>query len=186
MLFKGHRTRPGSCLSLALLVLLVSVQVSQSNDQIKWKTFSNRSGWSILYPATWKIDSCVNCPDPTAPKVFVDFFPPPDQDFGWVMVEHLADKPSGMTVDNWFAQVKQTADLNPIAKEDRFSLNGLPALRVRYQQEKGWQIDEVYVVSGSQTFEVSFSGDKESQAQVEKLQNYPVYLKMMERFKVKR
>jgi hypothetical protein len=59
-----------------------------------WKVFSNRAGWSIDYPSDWTISSCRSCKDPTAPEVFVDFSPPTDSDSGWVMIEHLPDKPN--------------------------------------------------------------------------------------------
>jgi hypothetical protein len=171
---------------LALSGLSIPLQAAQSQSFAKWKTFSNRAGWSVRYPASWKISSCMNCPDPTAPDVFVDFFSPKFGDhFGLVMIQHLASKPARMSVDAWFADVKQTADQNPIIEEHRFSLNHLPALKVRYRNPSygGSEIDTVYVLAGSQTFEISFSGDKPDQRLVEKLKNYPTYLKMVESFK---
>jgi hypothetical protein len=116
----------------------------------------------------------------------VDFFPPGEKNSdGWVMVEHLADKPSDMSVDAWFAQVKQTANLNARIQEQRFDLNGLPALKVRYRNpsEGGYEMECVYVVSGSRTFEIEFSSDI-SGSTIDSLGNYPTYLQMLGTFKV--
>ena len=103
------------------------------------------------------------------------------------MIQRLADKPSHERIDVWFADLKETADLNPIIKEQRLSLNNLPALRVRYRNPSngGLEIDTVYVVTGSRTFEISFGGDKPNQGQVEQLRNYPIYLQMLASFKIK-
>jgi hypothetical protein len=153
----------------------------------QWKVFSNRAGWSIRYPAGWSTASCNSCTDPAAPEVFVDFFPPKDRDSGWVLIQHLGDKPRGETIDAWFTQVKQTANLNPLLKEERFTLNRLPALRVRYRNDsgRGYEMEEVYVVCGSRTFEIGFGGDKEGLA-LEAYANYPIYVRMVETFNVKR
>ena len=121
-----------------------------------WKVFSNRAGWSIHYPCDRTIASCKSCKETTAPDVFVDFFPPKDRDTGWVMVEHLADKPSGTGVDIGLAELKQTANLNPRLKEERFTTHDLPALRVLYRNPSngGEEMESVYVVSGSLTFAI--------------------------------
>ena len=180
-----HRLRK-TCLLLWLGFFLFACALAYGGAP-RWKVFSNRAGWSIRYPAGWKIASCKNCTDPTAPDVDVDFFPPKDSDSGSVMVEHLQDKPSGETVDAWLTEVKQTANLNPRLKEERFTLNGLPALKVRYRNDSGggYEIEEVFVISGSQTFAVSFDGDKPGFA-LEAYGNYAIYVRMLETFKVKR
>lgn len=88
-----------------------------------WMVFPNRAGWSNRYPAGWKIGSCKSCLDPTAPNVFVDFFPPADNGSdGWVMIEHLQDKPSEISVDAWFNDIKMKANLNPEIDEEKFTL----------------------------------------------------------------
>jgi hypothetical protein len=152
-----------------------------------WKVFSNRAGWSIDYPSDWTIASCKSCEDPTAPEVFVDFFPSTDRDSGWVMIEHLADKPSGMAVDTWFAELKQTANLNPRLKEQRFTTHDLPALCVRYRNanDGGEEMESVYVLSGSQTFAITFSGE-EPGLSLEKFGNYNTFLQMVKSFRAKR
>lgn len=103
------------------------------------------------------------------------------------MIQHLSDKPRGETVDAWFTQVKQTANLNPLLKEERFTLNGCSALRVRYRNDSGrvYEMEEVYVVCGSRTFEIGFGGD-ESGVDLEAYGNYPIYIRMVGTFKVKR
>ena len=108
-----------------------------------------------------------------------------DSDSGWVMVEHLEDKPKGMAVDAWFTEVKQTANLNPQLTEQRFILNGVPALRVRYRNPDGDEMEEVYVVSDSRTFEIHFDGDKPGLS-LQELGNYHTFLQMLKTFRVKR
>jgi hypothetical protein len=151
-----------------------------------WKVFSNRAGWSIGYPGDWTIGSCRSCKDPSAPEVLVDFFPATDKESGWVMIEHLADKPSGMTVDTWFAEIKQTNNLNPRLKERSFMLHDLPALSVRYRNPNngGEETETVYVMSGSRTFAIGFSGEKPGLA-LEQFGNYNTFLQMVKSFGIK-
>jgi hypothetical protein len=46
-------------------------------------------------------------------------------------------------------------------------------------------MEDMYVVSGSRTFEISFGGAKPAVA-LEKLENYQIFLQMVDTFKVKR
>ena len=64
----------------------------------KWKTFANRAGWSIKYPRDWRVSSCMECPDPTDPDVFVSFYNPSTK--GLIMIEHLIDKPADQASSN--------------------------------------------------------------------------------------
>ncbi len=128
-----YTVRPAKILRWLLIVMLLSISGLTYGQTPRWKLFSNRAGWSIDYPDNWKLGSCKSCLNVTAPDVFVDFFPPTDEDDGFVMVESLRDKPSGATVDAWFTDIKQAANQNPQLAEQRFTLNGLPALRVRYR-----------------------------------------------------
>jgi hypothetical protein len=168
---------------LFALLLLYAIAFAEGPA---WKVFSNRAGWSIEYPGDWTIGSCKNCKDPTAPEVFVDFFPPTGSESGWVMVEHLADKPSGMNLDAWFAEIKQTDDLNPRLKEQSFIVHDLPALSVRYRNPNngGEEMESVYVVSGSRTFAIEFSGEKPG-VSLEQFGNYNTFLQMVKSFRVK-
>ena len=169
-----------------LFVVAGFLPIAQS-AQPPWKTFSNRAGWSMNYPGDWTVASSHSCSDPTAPEVYVDFFPPKKREAGFVMVEHLADKPSTMTVDEWLNDLKKTANQNPLLTEERFTLNGLPALRVRYRNpsDGGQEMEAVYVVSRVQTFSIDFSGESGG-VSLEASGNYATYLEMVKTFKVKR
>jgi hypothetical protein len=155
-------------------------------DTSKWKIFSNRVGWSIKYPADWKIASCHSCSDPTEPDVFVDFFPPGDVVSGWVTISPLEDKPSSTTLDAWFNDIKQRANPNPEISEERLTLGDLPALKVRYRNpsDGGREVEDVYVVSGLKTFSISFGGQKRGLA-LQKYGNYPIYVEMVGTFRIK-
>lgn len=174
-----------SAISFAIGFLFLACTLGYGEASM-WRVFTNRAGWSIKYPVSWKIASCHSCSDPTAPNVFVDFFPPEHSDHDWVMVEPLKDKPTGVSVEAWFTEVKRTANLNPQISEQRLKLGHLPALKVRYRNPSGGgrEMEEVYVVSGSQTFSISFDGEKPGLA-MEQHENYQIYLEMVASFKVK-
>jgi|SRR5580658_961 hypothetical protein len=152
----------------------------------KWKTFSNRAGWRIKYPVDWKIANCKSCKDPSAPDVSVDFLPPADRDSGWVIIEHLADKPPGTDLAAWFTQIKRTANLNDGLTEQSLTLNGRRALKVRYRdlQAHTPEVETVYLVSGSQTFAIEFGGDRPG-LPLEKVGNYHTFLQMVDSFAVR-
>jgi hypothetical protein len=155
-------------------------------DTSKWKLFSNQAGWTIKYPPDWKIASCHACPDPTEPDVFVNFFPPRDTSSGWVMITPLEDKPPSTTLDAWLNDIKQRANPNPEISEERLTLGDLPALKVRYRNpsDGGREVEDVYVVSGLQTFSISFGGQKPGRA-LEKYGNYTIYVEMVGTFRMK-
>jgi hypothetical protein len=102
------------------------------------------------------------------------------------MVEVLADKPSNTSDDAWFTEIKQTANQNPEVSEKEFTLNNLSALRVRYRNPSGGghEMEEVYVVSGSRTFQISFDGNQPGLS-LEKFRNYHTFLQMVETFRAK-
>jgi hypothetical protein len=102
------------------------------------------------------------------------------------MVEHLADKPIGTGVDAWFADLKRTANLNPRLREQRFMLQALPALSVRYRNpfNGGEEMEVVYLISGSRTFSIEFSGEKPGLA-LEKFANYNTFQQMVKSFRIK-
>jgi hypothetical protein len=101
------------------------------------------------------------------------------------MVEHLASKPSGSSVDAWFADISKTANLNPRLNEERITLDGSPALKVRYHTATGDEMEVVYVVFGLETFEIHFGGQAPG-IPFEKLGNYATYLKMLGTFRGQR
>jgi hypothetical protein len=147
-----------------------------------WKIFFNRAGWRISYPANWKIGSCRSCKEHTAPEVYVDFFPPTKIDSdGWVTVEHLASRPADSSVDTWLADLSKTANLNSPLSEERITLDGSPALKVRYRTATGEETEAVYVVVELETFEIHFGGQAPG-VPLEKLGNYETYLKMLGTF----
>lgn len=154
--------------------------------QLDWKTFFNRAGWSMNYPAHWKIASCHTCSDPAAPDVYVDFSPPDRREPGTVTVEPLAQQPPTMTLDQWFADVKSSSNQNPQLAQKRFTLNGLPALRVRYRipSGTGYEIETVYVVCRRRTFAIEFDPQRGG-IPLEASGNYPSYLEMVKTFKIK-
>lgn len=151
----------------------------------EWKTFSSRTGWSIEYPSDWSTASCHSCPDPRAPGVYVDFFPPNNQDGdGWVMVEPLASKPTHETADEWLSEIAGSANLNPQLGAKKLTVSGLPALRVLYRTSNGQQMEAVYVVAGRQTFSIGFSGDA-LRAPINTLPRYAIYNRMIDTFHVR-
>lgn len=73
------------------------------------------------------------------------------------MVEPLADKPSGTSVDAWLTDISKGSNLNPHVHEQKLTLNDLPALKVRYRTRDGEEMEAVYVASGSETFAVAIT-----------------------------
>jgi hypothetical protein len=164
-------------------MLLLLFGVDRGGAQVAgWRTFASRAGWSIQYPSNWTTGSCVSCPDTRAPRVYVDFSPPrASANNGFVMVSPLADKPTAISVDAWFAQAETSANLNPEKSRMRFMLNGMPALKVRYlSAASGTEMEAVYVVSGSLMFSIDFSSDR--RGPLENMRNYAVYKTMIESF----
>jgi hypothetical protein len=165
---------------IACYVLLVCAPTRGQNHHT-WKTFTSREGWSIQYPADWTTGSCHSCPDPHAPRIFVDFFPPSNRDNGWVMVEPLQRKPTSTAVDAWLAQVAAEANQNPHLNEQKLTVAGEPGLRVRYQSPTG-EMEEVFVVSGDKTFSIAFDSDA-AKGPLESLRNYATFNKMVGSFR---
>ncbi len=89
-------------------------------------------------------------------------------------------------MDAWLAELKQTANLNSRLKEERLTVHDLPALRVRYRNpyNGGEEKESVYVVSGFQTLEISFSGEKPGLS-LDEFGNYETFLRMVKSFRVK-
>jgi hypothetical protein len=184
---KGRRNvRQLTFVHLSVLLVVCGLLPIALAAKPKWKTFSNRAGWSIAYPADWTVASCRSCPDLSAPDVYVDFFPS-NQKAGPVMVQHLANQPSNVTLAQWFTEIKRTANQSPQVSEEKVSLDGLPALKVRYRNPNngGRWLEAVYVIGHGQTFSIDFSGEAGGLA-LEALENYEIYLDMVKSFKVKR
>jgi hypothetical protein len=168
------------CAVLVWATLAISSAVPQPAEPA-WRTLTNRGGWSIEYPPLWQVSSCTNCPDPTAPEVYVSFSLP-SSPASSVMVEPLADRPAGQSVDAWLEEIKRSNNLNPIDTESSTTVNGLPGLRVRYRHSSGCQIEETYLVAGSKTYAISLAC-QELAKKDEGIANYPLYQHMVETFK---
>jgi hypothetical protein len=153
----------------------------RNHPHAKWRTLKSRGGWRIKYPSSWVVWSCKSCPDPTAPGVYVSFGLPLARD-GFVMVQPLAEKRLGQGTSEWLAQVKKTANLNPIESESALVVNGLEGLRVRYKNgSAGIEMEATYFVAGSKTYSISFAGEGQPK-RLEDLPNYSLYLHMVETF----
>jgi hypothetical protein len=98
------------------------------------------------------------------------------------MVSPLASKPTNSRVDDWLTEIAADANRNPHMNEQRLYVGGDPALRVGYHS-KDCEMEEVYVVSGSKTFSIQFSGDA-SNTSLKRLANYSVFNKMVDSFRV--
>jgi hypothetical protein len=182
------RNSARSLRTIIFALLLIGSALARAQTE-KWKSFSNRAGWTISYPPDWRIDICKSCPDPRDPEASVNFVPPAEKDTeqGWLKVERLGGRPPGMSIDDWFADIKQSESLIPEEDKDlRITLNDLPALKVRFHNPKDAnnEIEVVYVLNALQTYSLTFSATKPNPS-VESLKNYPVYQRMLASFKVK-
>jgi hypothetical protein len=128
--------------------------VAQVNDSSRWKTFSNRAGWTIKYPSTWKVGSCRSCPDPTDPIGFVTLYNPKTKDL--IMIEHPIDKPGGQSIEHWLTKISVTTNLCSRISEEWITLNGARALKVinRCEDSKESESENYYLVNGSKTFAI--------------------------------
>ena len=167
-------------MTMATSCCLLFVCAPTKGQNHTWKTFTSRGGWTIQYPADWRIGSCQSCPDPHAPGVFVDFFPPSNRADGWVMVEPLQRRPASSSVDAWLAETAAEANQNPHLNEQKLTVAGQPALRVRYQSPNG-EMEEVFVVSGNETFSITFDSEA-NRAPLEALRNYATFNEMVNSF----
>src|SRR5262245_43818736 len=115
MHFTSHHAHFGVTLTVlfrekSMRVLIVALAMaampaaSQTPAQSAWKTFTNRAGWSIQYPAKWKVGSCNNCSDPAAGDVFVTFSDPA-RPTDRVMIDHLIPKPADKSTSQWLQEM---------------------------------------------------------------------------------
>src|SRR5579872_3382931 len=104
----GKFPNVNSALIVSIVISIACIaQSGPPDDQAdvsQWKTITNRAGWSIKYPRTWKVGSCMQCQDPTDPKVYVTIYNPTTNEM--IIIDHLTDKPHDQTVDQWLNDVK--------------------------------------------------------------------------------
>jgi hypothetical protein len=178
---KYHRASAG--ITLMLVGLNLCAQTPSA-----WKLFKSRGGWSISYPKQWRVSSCRSCKDPTAPGVFVDFFPPTMKtDEGWVMVEPLRDRPSRTAEDDWLSNISKTANVNAQISKEKMRVDRFPALKVRYRTKDGDEMESVYVAARSRTLVVDFNADQSGNrpgAPLETLPNYQSYRQMLDTLRI--
>lgn len=166
-------------LFVVAIVVIACHIASAQHDGVVWKTFENRRGWSISYPSDWRISSCRACPDPTDPDVFADFTSP-----SWETVMVLPifkPKPASESVDSWFWDLGKNGpgpapDFKRILYE-RWTLNGMPALHVRYRDLDQMEWDTNYVLTACGTFMIGLSGIKPGK--IQSSTNYHRYLEML-------
>ncbi len=110
--------------------------------------------------------------------MFVGFYPPENKSSNddMVMIEPLAARRANETVDQWLADTKTSANLNPIIGQDWISVNGVRALNVRYRYADSSEHDTVYVMNGSEMFAIE--GPAISDPAI-----YEIYKKMVASFR---
>lgn len=152
------------CLTIVTALWISCVAASQegAGDSSNWKSFSSRAGWSIKYPGEMKVGSCRQCEDPTDPTALVTFASP--QFGGSIMVERLADKPAGRSVDSWLHEVSRNTVAGRRANEEWIYLDGVPALRVENRDDRNsLESENLYVVSGLKTFAIRAADSGQAQ-----------------------
>lgn len=145
---------------------------AEPGDVSRWKTFANKAGWQIKYPDNWQVGSCRQCTDPTDPDVFVSFYNPATKEL--IMIEHLIDKPSDRTLQQWLDDIKKTTNLNPIASEEWITVAGTRALKVINRNRDATESENIYIVHGSKTFAIRTERSTPS---------YKVYERMLSTFR---
>ena len=167
-------------ITLVLGMVVIAAQAPhQTEPALVWKTFTNRAGWSIQYPANWTVGSCHSCSDPAEGNVFVTFWDPARPGDS-VMIEHLASKPADKSSSQWLQELKR----NPNAQtaEEALVIDGMPALKVRYKHPTGREFEMVYVVRNSDTFEITIHDDNDAE-RIQDMSIYPIYQHVLSTFK---
>lgn len=136
----------------------VAQQTIQAVDVTRWATLTSRSGWIIKYPPDFRVSSCRQCADPTAPDVFVAFS---KSDHVLAMVEPLADAPAGQDTRKWLREVARDTILSPVLKEQWKSVDNESALMVTNGVSESDQSQNVYVVHRGKTFAIRFPDVKD-------------------------
>jgi hypothetical protein len=114
------------------------------------QTFTNRAGWSVTYPCSWRQQSCRQCDDPTEPNALL-FLSNPSGDLT-IMIERLADKPDGKAASPWLHELAKDTVLSPIRREEWITLSGSKALKVVNDGS-----ENIYAVHGSLTIAIRYN-----------------------------
>jgi hypothetical protein len=114
-------------------------------------------------------------------------------DWGFVNVgpNHGA-KPTATSLDDWFAEMLQSespGEASSVLSKKRWTINGLPAMTVRYSRPGGESyLEQTFIVTESDTFVIDFGGGYDSRSgkpgPLEKLASYPIYMRMLASFKM--
>lgn len=142
--------------ALVCTVFLYGSNASESHSS-SWKTFRNRDGWSILYPAQWTIRSCHACPDPTDSGVYAVFTPPKSTPSITVSV-YPDDRYMDLARDARFRELEtrlRPANVKQLRVTD-FVLNGLPARTILYQSDAGstYQSELTIIAAPNRSYEI--------------------------------
>ena len=81
-----------------------------------WRTFTNRAGWSIKYPSSWRAQSCRQCEDLTDPNALLALLDPFSNET--IIIERIADKPEDKAIEVWLHEVAKDTVLAPIRREE--------------------------------------------------------------------
>jgi hypothetical protein len=162
-----------------------------------WKVFSSRGGWSIEYPSGWRTTSCQACSDVRAAGIWVGFRQTARGLPNWGIVNvgpNNDAKPAATNLDDWFAEMlldhsPSPGEASSFLSKKRWTINGLPAMTVRYSRLGGESyLEQTFIVTDSDTFSISFGGGYDSRTgkpgPLEKLASYPTYVRMLASFKV--
>lgn len=170
-------------IAAALLLLLGGAGgTARGQAPRSWKSFSNRAGWSMRYPADWTVGSCRACEDPSAPNVYVEFSPPGSDAGAWVTVDHVEDRPADQTPEAWLRKLARTGAA--VVAERWLTLDSLPALEVRYRAQDSSEFVTTYVVAGTQTFSIELANARPGA--VERVPRWATYRRMLSSFRVRR
>jgi hypothetical protein len=169
-------------ITLVLGMVVIAAQAPLKAEQaLAWKTFTNRAGWSVQYPAGWTVGSCHSCPDPAADNGYVTFWDP-HRATDSVMISHLAPKPADKTASQWLQEMSNS---NSGTSEEAVLIDGVPALKVRTRNRTGRESEAVYVIRNSDTFEIEIYDDNVGE-RIQDLSIYPIYQHMLSTFRFTR
>jgi len=163
-------------MTFATVVMPAASQTPAQNPA--WKTFTNRAGWSIQYPANWRVGSCHSCTDPAEGNVFVTFSNP-DRATDSVMIEHLRAKPADKDASQWLQELGKR---NTRTGTEELLIDGMPALKVRNRNLTGRESESVYVIRDSATFEITIYDDNVGE-RIQDMSIYPIYQHMLSTFR---